>query len=70
MVGCKPAFGLFATEDGARDELSHDLGSAAVDGLDPGVDIETRNRILSGVAITPEQLKALIGDIALHFAAG
>src|ERR1700754_5313402 len=70
-IGPPPATladGVTITEldpEAAPDDLFHDLGRAAVDGLHPCVEIGTRDRVFAHVAVTAVQLQAPIDQVDL-----
>src|SRR5688500_5132292 len=49
--------------EGAPDDLLLDLGRAAVDGLDPGVEERLRDRVLEHVAVATVQLHATVDHL-------
>jgi cytochrome P450 family 144 len=56
----------FRSRDVPADDLLHDLGRAAVDGLHAGVQERPRDRVLQHVAVSAVQLQAAVDDAFLQ----
>src|SRR5690606_39865371 len=50
------------------DYFFHDFGGAAIDGLDPGVQVGLRHRVLGHVAVPAVQLQAAVHHPLVHLA--
>src|SRR3954454_17430957 len=62
IVALSSVRSVWSEAERATDDLLHDLGRAAVDGLDPGVDEGPGNRVLEHVAVAAVQLQAPVDD--------